>query len=102
MLKKVALTTEALQAQIDLLRGAVTIAYPGGLPAHETIPGMIEGKEELEGAAVRGCARGARPGVCHTSLTSPERVRWARSLAVARLAGPGDGDVVVGWQGVLP
>ena len=49
--KKVALSTSALQAQVDLLRGAVTIAYPMGLPEHETLPGMIEGKEELEGAA---------------------------------------------------
>lgn len=49
--RKVALSTESLQSQIDLLRGAVTIAYPGGLPEHETLPGMIEGKEELEGAS---------------------------------------------------
>lgn len=51
VLRKVALSTESLQAQIDLLRGAVTIAYPGGLPDHDHLPGMIEGKEELEGAA---------------------------------------------------
>lgn len=76
VLKKVALSRESLQAQVDLLRGAVTIAYPGGLPAHENIPGMIEGKEELEGAAVSGVLRrawvwGLWRAWCSPALTRP-------------------------------
>ena len=89
--KKVALSTSALQAQVDLLRGAVTIAYPMGLPEHETLPGMIEGKEELEGAAVRVATHPHPPCVVASHPRAGHGVflhsRWITSTRTQRRSG---------------
>jgi hypothetical protein len=42
-----------VKAAIDLLRGAVTIVYPMGLPPHDPIRMEFEDKEDLEGTQVR-------------------------------------------------
>jgi hypothetical protein len=47
----VALTLPALRERLALLRGAVTIAFPAGLPAHDPVRAALEGTEELAGSA---------------------------------------------------
>ncbi|GFQ98688.1 cilia- and flagella-associated protein 298 [Trichonephila clavata] len=43
------LTCEVVQETIEILRGAVSICYPMGLPSYEVIHMELMGKEELEG-----------------------------------------------------
>lgn len=40
--RKVALSTELLQEKVDTIRGAVTIAYPMGLPPYDPVRCMLE------------------------------------------------------------
>jgi len=47
---RVALTAQVLKEKIDNIRGAVTIAYPMGLPAWDPIPHILEDKDEVAGA----------------------------------------------------
>lgn len=47
---RVALTAEMLQEKIDNIRGAVTIAYPMGLPEWDEVPLIIQDKDEVAGA----------------------------------------------------
>ena len=49
--KKVALTLPMLQEKLDNIRGAVTMAYPMGLPEWDTIRITIEGVEGLDGTS---------------------------------------------------
>jgi len=49
--KRVVLTMEMIQAQIDLLRGAVTIAYPMGLPDYDRVSACLDDDEDLSGSA---------------------------------------------------
>mmetsp|Transcript_44405 Transcript_44405/g.123525 ORF Transcript_44405/g.123525 Transcript_44405/m.123525 type:complete len:284 (+) Transcript_44405:186-1037(+) len=49
VLKRVALTVEMLQEHVDLVRGAVTIAYPMGLPEHDIVRHILEETEEIGG-----------------------------------------------------
>jgi cilia- and flagella-associated protein 298 len=49
--KRVCLTPEMIQAQIDLLRGAVTIAYPMGLPEYDRVAACLDDDEDLSGSA---------------------------------------------------
>jgi cilia- and flagella-associated protein 298 len=41
------LTTQAIQEQLDQLRGAVTIVYPMGLPPHEDVRVIIDEQDDL-------------------------------------------------------
>jgi len=50
--KKQALSEEALKEARDNLRGAVTIAYPMGLPAHDPITDMLAGTEDVGGLSI--------------------------------------------------
>lgn len=50
---KVCLTVEMLKGQIDLLRGAVTIAYPMGLPDNDAVRALIEGPDGMSGAGAQ-------------------------------------------------
>lgn len=43
------MTEEQLREHIDLIRGAVTIAYPMGLPEYEIVRIILEDKEEIGG-----------------------------------------------------
>ncbi|XP_063238499.1 cilia- and flagella-associated protein 298-A [Bacillus rossius redtenbacheri] len=45
----VCLTQRAVQSALDILRGAVMIMYPMGLPPHETIRLELENSEDLTG-----------------------------------------------------
>lgn len=47
---RVALTPELLKEKIDNIRGAVTIAYPMGLPEWDPIPHILQDKDEVAGA----------------------------------------------------
>lgn len=49
--RKVAITQAILQEKLDNIRGAVTIAYPMGLPKWDTIQLTIEGIDGLQGTA---------------------------------------------------
>ena len=49
--KKLALTMPMLQEKLDNIRGAVTMAYPMGLPEWDTIRVTIEGVDGLEGTS---------------------------------------------------
>lgn len=40
---------------LDLLRGAVMIVYPMGLPPHDPIRMELEDKEDLAGTQVNNC-----------------------------------------------
>eukprot|EP01051_Picozoa_sp_SAG22_P013066 SAG22_NODE_1424_length_4461_cov_1.785420_2_plen_272_part_00 len=47
---RVNMTTEMYQAQIDLIRGAVTIAFPMGLPLDDPVQCALDGIEDLSGS----------------------------------------------------
>lgn len=47
--KRVCLSSEMLQGQIDLVGGAITIAYPMGLPDYEPVKGELEDDMDLAG-----------------------------------------------------
>jgi hypothetical protein len=47
--RRVALTAEMLQEKIDNIRGAVTIAYPMGLPEYDDVKQEINGTAEIVG-----------------------------------------------------
>lgn len=49
--RKISINSALLQEKIDLVRGAVTMAYPMGLPEWDTVRLTIEGNEGLEGTA---------------------------------------------------
>lgn len=49
--RKIATTKEMLQEKLDNIRGAVTMAYPMGLPEWDTVRLTIEGDEGLDGTA---------------------------------------------------
>uniref|UniRef100_A0A8C4WYP0 Cilia and flagella associated protein 298 n=1 Tax=Eptatretus burgeri TaxID=7764 RepID=A0A8C4WYP0_EPTBU len=49
VLVNVCVTEDVTQEAIDLLRGAVTIVYPMGLPPHEPVRAELENHEDLEG-----------------------------------------------------
>lgn len=51
VLQKVALTKELLMEKLDNIRGAVTMAYPMGLPAWDTVRLTIESDAGLDGTA---------------------------------------------------
>eukprot|EP00941_MAST-03F_sp_MAST-3F-sp1_P001449 g1449.t1 len=46
---RVALTVKKIQEKIDNIRGAVTIAYPMGLPDYDPVKGALVDKDELAG-----------------------------------------------------
>jgi len=46
-----ALTVAGLQEHVDLLRGAVTMAYPGGLPAYDVVAELLADAGGPDGAA---------------------------------------------------
>ena len=48
---KVPMTAELIAGQIDLLRGAVTIAYPMGLPDYDRVSACLDDDEDLSGSA---------------------------------------------------
>lgn len=50
--RKEALTVEALEAARAEIGGAVTIAYPMGLPEHEPLKQMLAGDEDVEGLSI--------------------------------------------------
>ena len=50
---RVALTKELLQEKIDNIRGAVTIAYPMGLPEWDPVPLIIVDKDEVAGMSFK-------------------------------------------------
>lgn len=45
-------TQKTVQEALDILRGAVTIVYPMGLPPHENIKMEFENNEDLSGTQV--------------------------------------------------
>lgn len=45
---------EMVQEALDMLRGAVMIVYPMGLPPHDPIRMEFEGREDLAGTQVNG------------------------------------------------
>lgn len=45
---------EMVKEALDLLRGAVMIVYPMGLPPHDPIRMELEDKEDLAGTQVKG------------------------------------------------
>lgn len=47
---RVCVTLEMLQAQLDLVRGAVTIAFPMGLPPDDPVQCALDGVEDLSGS----------------------------------------------------
>jgi hypothetical protein len=47
---KVCVTVEMLQQQMDLVRGAVTIAFPMGLPLDDSVQCALDGIEDLSGS----------------------------------------------------
>eukprot|EP01031_Cornospumella_fuschlensis_P030366 gene30366-36690_t len=49
--RRVSITLAALKEKLDLVRGAVTMAYPMGLPDYDTVRLSIEGEEGLQGTA---------------------------------------------------
>jgi len=49
--RKVAINLAMLQEKLDNMRGAVTMAYPMGLPEYDTVRLTIEGEHGLEGTA---------------------------------------------------
>ena len=49
--RKVPLTMAVLQERIDHISGAVTMAYPMGLPEYDPIRCILDGKEQLSGTA---------------------------------------------------
>lgn len=50
----ICVTMEMVQEALDMLRGAVTIVYPMGLPPHDPIRMEFEGREDLAGTQVNG------------------------------------------------
>lgn len=48
----VCLTVSVVQDTLDILKGAVMICYPMGLPSYEIIHLELEGKEDLTGTQV--------------------------------------------------
>jgi len=46
-------TQKTVQEALDILRGAVTIVYPMGLPPHENIKMEFENNEDLSGTQVK-------------------------------------------------
>ena len=48
--KRVCLTPEMLQSQIELVGGAITIAYPMGLPEYDPVKGELEDNMDLSGS----------------------------------------------------
>lgn len=45
-------TQKTVQEALDILRGAVTIVYPMGLPPHENVKMELENNEDLSGTQV--------------------------------------------------
>lgn len=50
----ICVTMEMVQKALDMLRGAVMIVYPMGLPSHDPIRMEFEGREDLAGTQVNG------------------------------------------------
>ena len=48
-------TQQTVKEALDILRGAVTIVYPMGLPPHENIKMEFENNEDLSGTQVCRC-----------------------------------------------
>ena len=51
LIKKIPMTREKLQEKLDNIRGAVTMAYPMGLPEWDTVKLTIDGIEGLDGTS---------------------------------------------------
>lgn len=49
--RNVCLTQSMIQEKLDNIRGAVTMAYPMGLPEYDVIRAIIEDREEITGSA---------------------------------------------------
>ena len=49
--KRIPITLEKLQEKMDNIRGAVTMAYPMGLPEWDVVRQTIEGIQGLDGTA---------------------------------------------------
>lgn len=49
--RKISINLRMLQEKLDLVRGAVIMAYPMGLPEYDTVRMTIEGDEGLDGTA---------------------------------------------------
>lgn len=49
MLQEQLVTLKTVQEALDILRGAVTIVYPMGLPPHDVIRLEFENTEDLSG-----------------------------------------------------
>lgn len=49
---KVCLTKEEIDDTIDILKGAITICYPMGLPPYELVELELSGKRDLTGTQV--------------------------------------------------
>lgn len=50
----ICVTMEMVKEALDMLRGAVMIVYPMGLPPHDPIRMEFEGREDLAGTQVNG------------------------------------------------
>ena len=50
-------TLPTVKEALDILRGAVTIVYPMGLPPHEPIKAEFENTEDLSGTQVSHTSR---------------------------------------------
>lgn len=49
---KICLTTEKIDETIEILKGAITICYPMGLPPYEPVQLELSGKRDLSGSQV--------------------------------------------------
>jgi hypothetical protein len=85
--RKVALTVELLQEKMANLRGAVTIAFPMGLPAWDSVRFVTENEEALTGGALVGdlAPHGHDPDTCTLWFAGKEFFRDAGQVVRNRV-----------------
>ncbi|KAF8067412.1 CFAP298 [Scenedesmus sp. PABB004] len=95
------LTARGLEGAIDLVRGAVMICYPMGLPEWDFVRACLEGREDLAGSNVRAArarARRARRGRPRAARALPGGRPPPRPRARAQFGGVDlDPDTAVLW-----
>lgn len=91
---KAPLTAKALLEQVDLIRGAVIICYPQGLPDWDFVRQCLEGTEELAGTSVGWAAcrhthgRGVQPAVACSGVTPGGRPVCLHAVATSQCVHP--------------
>ena len=72
-LARKALTKEGMEEKLQTMKGAVTMAFPMGLPKHDPVYAALEGEEGLDGTQAQQGLLDLRPSCGAPARSSSER-----------------------------